>query len=148
MDTETETVVLSDIYGVNEEEGVPVYDTELTLTYTEDDLWELYEPACLSHGIDEALCRCIMAAVIDAAGVNAAAWLASDMILMEDQAAALLRDIGYEQATLAGDTFEAAQNGACAIAPQAPAELSDEAASSSLTAVGSESAAIDKTDDE
>ena len=131
------------------EDGVPVYDQELVVSFTEADLWALYEPACLSQGMDPDLCRCIMAAVIDAAGVNAAAWLASDMSLMEDQAAKLLTHIGYEQATSAGDAFDAAQNGECNNTElEEQADGTTGSASGSLAAVASEDTAIDKTTDE
>ncbi len=101
-----------------------------------NSVWELMEPACNANGIDPGPCRCIMNAVIERHGVEAATVVALEMQLRDDEAAALKEQIGEDQAMNASIYFDEVQNGACANAPP-PADGGGGTASSSMEGAAS-----------
>ncbi|MEM8983329.1 MAG: hypothetical protein AAGC71_09895 [Pseudomonadota bacterium] len=78
-----------------------------------DDLMALFEPACASVGIDPERCQCVVEQVVERHGEAAARYVALDMNLRYDEAAAALESVGEDTAFAASSTFEVAQNKAC-----------------------------------
>ncbi|MEW8585461.1 MAG: DUF4114 domain-containing protein [Candidatus Thiodiazotropha sp.] len=80
---------------------------------TTEDLWSLYEPACLANGIDPDPCICILDEVVKAHGEKAARYVGLDMSMRHEEASAILADIGEDKAFAAGSMFDIAQNWDC-----------------------------------
>lgn len=107
-----------------------------------DDLWSLYEPACASNGIDAGPCRCIFEVVVKRHGEDAARYIALDMVLRYDEAAALLTSVGEDAAFAASDTFDVARNKDCTAARLArrAGTRTQDAASGTVATMAAESA--------
>lgn len=78
-----------------------------------EPLSSLKESACLANGIDKEKCICIFDTVAERHGEQSARYVALDMSLRYDDAAALLETIGEDAASAAGNTFDLAQNKDC-----------------------------------
>ena len=78
-----------------------------------NELASLFESACASVGIDPDRCFCVRDEVIAKHGEGAARYLALDMNMRYDEAAAALEQVGEDKAFAASDTFESAQHKEC-----------------------------------
>ncbi|PVV12317.1 MAG: hypothetical protein B6D72_08320 [gamma proteobacterium symbiont of Ctena orbiculata] len=78
-----------------------------------EDLWTLYQPACLANGIDPDPCICILDEVVKAHGEQAARYVGLDMSMRHEEANAILAVIGEDKAFAAGSMFDIAQNRNC-----------------------------------
>lgn len=78
-----------------------------------EDLWSLYEPACLSNGIDSDPCRCILDEVVKTHGEKAARYVGLEMLLRYEEATAMRDAIGEDKAFAASSLFDIAQNKHC-----------------------------------
>lgn len=79
----------------------------------DEELWSLYQPACLAGGIDPNPCLCILDEVVRVHGEDAARFVGLDMLMRYDEAAALRDAIGEDKAFAASSLFDLAQNKNC-----------------------------------
>ena len=78
-----------------------------------EDLWTLYEPACLANGIDSDPCLCILDEVVKTHGEKAARYVGLEMHMRDEEAASIREVIGEDKAFAASSMFDIAQNKHC-----------------------------------
>ena len=101
-------------------------------TYTAAWIWAVLKDGCAANEINDAQCHCAMNVVIKQASAEAMAAVALGMVLRDDDAADILKDIGEDAAFKAGEQFSTAVHTTCRSAPE-----SVEAATASGQAIGS-----------
>ena len=81
-----------------------------------EDLWSLYGPGCNANGIPEKTCLCSMDQVSKVHGRQAARYVGLEMVMRENEAAAIRDAIGEDKAFAASSLFDTAQNTGCSSA--------------------------------